>query len=42
MKKYNTNVLSVLEDRTNDYARKTALGMKTTIGWQSERIEVNS
>jgi len=34
MKKYNTNVLSILEDRTNDYARKTALGMKTTIGWR--------
>ena len=28
------NVLSLLEDRTNMYARKTALGMKTGIGWR--------
>ena len=28
------NVLSLLEDRTNMYARKTALGMKTTLGWR--------
>ena len=34
MKKRDTNVLSLLEDKTNDYARKTALGMKTTFGWR--------
>lgn len=28
------NVLSLLEDRTNMYARKTALGMKTSLGWR--------
>ena len=28
------NVLSLLEDRTNTYARKTALGMKTSLGWR--------
>jgi long-chain acyl-CoA synthetase len=34
MKKRDTNVLSLLEDKTNDYARKTALGMKTNFGWR--------
>ena len=34
MRKRDTNVLSLLEDKTNDYARKTALGMKTTFGWR--------
>ncbi|MBQ7127031.1 AMP-binding protein, partial [bacterium] len=28
------NVLSLLEDKTNDYARKTALGIKTNFGWK--------
>lgn len=28
------NILSLLEDRTNMYARKTALGMKTALGWR--------
>ena len=28
------NVLSLLEDKTNMYARKTALGMKTALGWR--------
>ena len=28
------NVLSLLEDKTNKYARKTALGMKTNFGWR--------
>ncbi len=28
------NVLSLLEDKSNLYARKTALGMKTTLGWR--------
>lgn len=28
------NVLSLLEDKTNMYARKTALGMKTSLGWR--------
>ena len=28
------NVLSLLEDKSNLYARKTALGMKTSIGWR--------
>ena len=30
----NANVLSLLEDKTNIYARKIALGMKTTYGWR--------
>ncbi|MBE7703140.1 MAG: hypothetical protein E7Z89_03715 [Cyanobacteria bacterium SIG28] len=34
MRKRDTNVLSILEDKTNDYARKTALGMKTIFGWR--------
>ncbi|MBE7711590.1 MAG: hypothetical protein E7Z92_05565 [Cyanobacteria bacterium SIG31] len=34
MRKRETNVLSILEDKTNDYARKTALGMKTSFGWR--------
>ncbi|MBQ4113877.1 AMP-binding protein [bacterium] len=34
MKNRDTNVLSLLEDKTNIYARKTALGMKTNIGWK--------
>ena len=34
MRKRDTNVLSLLEDKTNDYARKTALGMKTSFGWR--------
>ena len=34
MKKRDTNVLSLLEDKTNIYARKTALGMKTNFGWR--------
>ncbi len=29
-----SNVLAALEDRTNDYARKVALGMKTPFGWK--------
>lgn len=29
-----SNVLSLLEDKTNDYARKTALGIKTSFGWK--------
>ena len=33
MKDRKSNVLSLLEDKTNDYARKTALGMKTNFGW---------
>ena len=37
MRKRDTNVLSLLEDKTNDYARKTALGMKTSFGWRSWR-----
>ena len=28
------NVLSLLEDKTNRYARKVALGIKTTYGWR--------
>lgn len=28
------NVLSLLEDKSNLYARKTALGMKTSLGWR--------
>ena len=34
MKNRSKNVLSLLEDKTNNYARKTALGMKTTFGWR--------
>ena len=34
MRKRDTNVLSLLEDKTNIYARKTALGMKTNFGWR--------
>ena len=34
MRKRDTNVLSLLEDKTNIYARKTALGMKTSFGWR--------
>ena len=34
MRKRDTNVLSLLEDKTNSYARKTALGMKTNFGWR--------
>ncbi|MBO5738036.1 AMP-binding protein [bacterium] len=34
MKKRDANVLSLLEDKTNKYARKTALGMKTNFGWR--------
>ncbi len=34
MRERESNVLSLLEDKTNDYARKIALGMKTTFGWR--------
>lgn len=34
MKDRQSNVLSLLEDKTNDYARKTALGIKTSFGWK--------
>ena len=34
MRKRDTNVLSLLEDKTNSFARKTALGMKTNFGWR--------
>lgn len=34
MKERESNVLSLLEDKTNNYARKIALGMKTTFGWK--------
>ena len=34
MRERESNVLSLLEDRTNDYARKVALGIKTTFGWR--------
>jgi long-chain acyl-CoA synthetase len=34
MKDRRSNVLSLLEDKTNDYARKIALGIKTSFGWQ--------
>lgn len=34
MRERESNVLSLLEDRTNDYARKVALGIKTTFGWK--------
>ena len=33
MKDRQSNVLSLLEDKTNDYARKVALGIKTNFGW---------
>ncbi len=33
MKDRQSNVLSLLEDKTNDYARKIALGIKTSFGW---------
>ena len=34
MKERESNVLSLLEDRTNNYSRKIALGMKTQFGWK--------
>ncbi len=34
MRERESNVLSLLEDRTNKYARKIALGMKTPFGWK--------
>ena len=34
MKERESNVLSLLEDKTNRYARKIALGMKTQFGWK--------
>ena len=34
MRDRTSNVLSLLEDRTNDYANKIALGMKSTYGWK--------
>ena len=34
MKDRKSNVLSLLEDRTNDYANKIALGIKTSYGWK--------
>ncbi len=34
MKERESNVLSLLEDKTNSYARKIALGMKTPFGWK--------
>lgn len=34
MRERESNVLSLLEDRTNDYARKVALGIKTNFGWK--------
>ncbi len=34
MKERESNVLSLLEDKTNIYARKIALGMKTPFGWK--------
>lgn len=34
MKNRTKNVLSLLEDKTNDYANKIALGMKSQYGWQ--------
>ena len=34
MKERESNVLSLLEDKTNIYARKIALGMKTQFGWK--------
>lgn len=35
MRKRTSNVLSLLEDKTNSYARKIALGMKTQFGWKA-------
>ena len=34
MKDRKSNVLSLLEDKTNDYANKIALGIKTYYGWK--------
>ena len=34
MRERESNVLSLLEDKTNKYARKIALGMKTQFGWK--------
>ena len=34
MRERQSNVLSLLEDKTNSYARKVALGMKTPFGWK--------
>lgn len=34
MKERKSNVLSLLEDKTNDYANKIALGIKTSYGWK--------
>lgn len=34
MKDRKSNVLSLLEDKTNDYANKVALGIKTGYGWK--------
>lgn len=34
MRERESNVLSLLEDKTNDYARKVALGIKTSFGWK--------
>ena len=34
MSKNRANVLSMLENKTSDYSRKTALGMKTNFGWR--------
>ena len=36
MTKNRANVLSMLENKTSDYSRKTALGMKTTFGWREQ------
>lgn len=34
MRERESNVLSLLEDKTNNYARKIALGIKTNFGWK--------
>ena len=34
MKNRENNVLSLLEDKTNSYANKIALGIKTSYGWK--------
>ena len=34
MKDRKSNVLSLLEDKTNDFANKVALGIKTGYGWK--------
>ncbi len=34
MNERKSNVLSLLEDKTNDYANKIALGIKTSYGWK--------